>query len=241
MRGVRHEGYQVYWDPEHGGMSAEGVEHAERSVCVVFWTRDALYSKWLLESAWRAAKRGALVEIIIDPIQSPIEGVGESPLDFSAWDGKPLGSSWKLLMARVRAAAGRPTGKLPLKEEAPPALVMAGLTFIAVATLAAGGLPGSHLQSDSMASLGAETPSTSTIVAVGGPQSGVREPASAVPADAPSSPPVTARFDLLAPAPSVQIIPLRDFDSFDAAGGADAAASQTADARIADSGAKPVL
>jgi len=238
MHGVRREGYQVFWDGEHGGMSAQGLAHAERSVCIVFWTRDALYSKWAIEGAWNAARRGALVEVTIDPIQSPIEGVDEKPLDFSDWDGRAVGPQWKALMSRVRAAAGRPTGKLPLKEEAQPALWMVGLTFVAVATLAAGGLPDSRLQSDSMASLGAESLPTSSVIAVGGPQAGVHEPASAASADGP--PAITARFDLLEPAPSVQIVPLHDFDSA-ALIGSDPAPAQTADARTADAGGNPAL
>ena len=215
VRGLDREGYTAFWDSELGAMSAKGLEHAERAVCVVLWTRDALYSKWVLDAAWKASRRGVLVEVILDPIKSPIEEASEGALDFCAWDGKPSGTLWKAMMARVRAAAGRPTGKLPLKEEAPPALVMAGLTFVAVATISAGGLPDTRLQGgDSIANLAPDPiVAPSETVALGGPRIGVHEPASAAPTE--PAPVVTAHFERLDAAPQVQIIPLKDFDQID--------------------------
>lgn len=218
VRGLDREGYPAFWEAEHGAMSTKGLEHADRAVCIVFWTRDALYSKWVLEAAWKAARRGVLVEAYLESIRSPIEGVGEEPLDFAAWDGKPVGPLWKGLMARVRAAAGRPTGKLPLKEEAPPALVMAGLTFVAVATLAAGGLPDTRAQAgDAVANLAPETISVmpNATVSVGGPQLSLGEPESAAPVIAAAVPEVTARFERMDAPQPIQIIPLKDFDQTD--------------------------
>jgi hypothetical protein len=196
-------------------MSTKGLEHAETAVCIVLWTRDALYSKWVLEAAWKAAKRRMLVQVMIDPIQSPIEEADAEPIDFSAWDGKPAGPAWKAAMSEVRAVAGRPTGKLPLKEEAPPALVMAGLTFVAVATISAGGLPDTRLQGgDAIANLAPDpitAPADAT--ALGGPRVGVHEPASATPIE--HVPPVTAHFERLDAAPQIQIIPLKSADEAD--------------------------
>jgi hypothetical protein len=230
VRGLLREGYDTYWDPESGPMSSRAIALAERAHCIVVWTRDALYSKWPLEIAQRAHERGSLIEVTLDPIESQFEGAVEQPLNFAEWDGKYAGPLWLALMQRVRATAGRPTGKLPLKEEAQPAMLMGGFMAAAATALALGGVPQPNAPVESIAYGGAGgLPSAAESTAVGGAV-GAREPASAKPIRvAPldsdeAEPAVTYQFDMMAPAPSPQIVPLKDLPS---AEGADLAAAQS--------------
>ncbi len=113
--GFIEEGYVVYWDRKHGGMSVLGSEAAAHSACVVvLWTVGARYSKWVLDDAEAARERGRLVEVLIEPVSSPWPN--SAPLDFIDWNKRAEGPLWKSLMERVKATVGRPLGRLPAKE-----------------------------------------------------------------------------------------------------------------------------
>jgi hypothetical protein len=210
----RIEGYSATWDGQHGAMAAmsgKTLDRASQSVCVPIWTPNITFAKWTREAAEGAYLRGMLVELRLDPIESPIDGNKPEPLDFSGWDGEYSGELWKSFVARVRETAGRPTGSLPLKEEAPPALVMVVLAFGVMGGISAGGLPsGVPVQSDSMAALShtSTLAATAPRTAIGGPVAGVREPASAIPVHYPNSAP---HFERMEPAPIIKIVPHKDF------------------------------
>jgi hypothetical protein len=194
-------------------MSSRAIMLAENANSVAIWTRDAFYSKCPLEIEQLSHKRGALIEVTLDPIDSPIDGAVEAPLNFADWDGAYSGPLWAALMQRIRVTAGRPTGKLPLKEEAQPAMLMGGFMAAAATALALGGVPQPSTPTEA-ATYGVAGLGPSSAEAVGGPRIGVREPASAQPVRvAPMSddaPAVTYKFDLMEPAPAPQIIPLKD-------------------------------
>jgi hypothetical protein len=209
VHGLQREGYQVYWEADSNTMSSRALDRAERDTVVVFWTRDNVYSKWVVESAQKAQARDALIEITLDPVASPIDGTRRAPLDFANWDGAPAGALWQSFMQLVLATAGRPTGDLPLKEVAPPALWISGLAVAAATTLAIGGLPNTRAPNDSYAL--APTPIDQT--EMGGPTATSRaqfEAPLAAPADA--APMVTARFEKMEAAPSVLIVPIKAFE-----------------------------
>ena len=235
----RIEGYSATWDGQHGAMAAmsgKTLDRASQSVCVPIWTPNITFAKWTREAAEGAYLRGMLVELRLDPIESPIEGNKPEPLDFSGWDGEYSGELWKSFVARVRETAGRPTGSLPLKEEAPPAMVMVALGAAVMAGVAAGGLPSTTaVQSDSMAALShtSTLAATAQPTAIGGPVMGFHEPASAIPVHYPSS---TPHFERMEPAPTIKIVPHKDFNV--------AATTEFADADHADNTAptqRPVL
>jgi hypothetical protein len=175
IAGLQAEGYAVPWDPGAGGMIACRDQDFDSSPCViVLWTRDAVANKWVWEAADAAFKRGALVQVLIDPIESPLADV-LPPVDFTqAWDGRPTGPPWRALMERVRAKSGRPIGKLPLKEEAQPLALVAGALLVTVSTLVTGG-PFLQPSADELALRQAPAEEAPAVIAMGGPTVSPRE------------------------------------------------------------------
>lgn len=149
VRGFQAEGYAVPWDPEAGGMMAIGAADPVPSACsVVLWTRDAVTSRWVLQYAKDAFKRGALVEVLLEDVASPFSG-GEAPIDFTragAGD-RETRALWKELIRRIEAKAGQPTGNLPFKKQIEPVAYVGVLGFVVVSTMMSmgpGGQPNSQ-------------------------------------------------------------------------------------------------
>ncbi len=136
VAGFQAEGFAVPWDPEAGGMMAIGAADPVPSACyVVLWTRDAVTSRWVLQYAKDAFKRGILVEVLLEDVASPFDG--EAPLDFIRADadkreGREL---WKELIRRIEAKVGQPTGDLPLKKQIEPVAYVGVLGFVVMSTM----------------------------------------------------------------------------------------------------------
>ncbi|MGE3301544.1 MAG: toll/interleukin-1 receptor domain-containing protein [Hyphomonadaceae bacterium] len=188
--GLQHEGYAVPWDPQAGGMIVTGALAPESAPCViVLWTKDAIIQKWVLEYARAAYQRGALIEVLIDPVVSPFNQ-SLAPIDFThGWDGRPKGPLWKAFMDRVRAKSGRPIGRLPFKEQFQPVMAVWVMGFVTVATLATGG-PLLRPSGDELAAREpiAADPQPAVETAMGGPAASAQILA---PADAARAPQVT--------------------------------------------------
>jgi hypothetical protein len=140
VRGFQAEGYAVPWDPEAGGMMAIGAADPAPSACyVVLWTRDAVTSRWVLQYAKDAFKRGILVEVLLEDVASPFNG--EPPIDFSRADAdkREARALWKELVRRIESKAGQPTGNLPLKKQIEPVAYVGALTFVVASTMASMG------------------------------------------------------------------------------------------------------
>jgi hypothetical protein len=167
---LQAEGFTVPWDPEYGGLIAIGAMEPEAAPCtLVLWTKDAPTSRWVRDYAAAAARRNALVEVMIEPILSPVENAVE-PLDFSdVEDEKAEKRLWKELISRVEAKTGQPNGRLPLRKEVRPLAVFGGFSFAVVATMMT--MPGLQPNSDGLITVrqAALTPASELSTATGGP------------------------------------------------------------------------
>lgn len=154
---LQAEGFTVPWDPQYGGLIAIGALEPEAAPCtLVLWSKDAPTSRWVRDYALAASKRNALVEVMIEPVVSPVENTAQ-PLDFCDIDDPRSDKAlWKELIARIEAKTGGPNGRLPLRKEVRPLAALGGFGFAVVATMAT--MPG--LQPTSTALLDAETPLT---------------------------------------------------------------------------------
>jgi hypothetical protein len=149
---------------------AIGALEPEAAPCtLVLWTKDAPTSRWVRDYAAAAARRNALVEVMIEPILSPVENAVE-PLDFSdVEDEKAEKRLWKELISRVEAKTGQPNGRLPLRKEVRPLAVFGGFSFAVVATMMT--MPGLQPNSDGLITTRqvALTPASELPTATGGP------------------------------------------------------------------------
>jgi hypothetical protein len=166
---LQAEGFTVPWDREYGGLIAIGALEPEVAPCtLVLWTKDAPTSRWVRDYALAANKRNALVEVMIEPVLSPVDSAIE-PLDFSdVEDPKAEKRLWKELISRVEAKTGQPNGRLPLRKEIRPLAALGGFGFAVVATIAT--MPGLQPSSDGLLSRQAAlTPASELPSAQGGP------------------------------------------------------------------------
>jgi hypothetical protein len=165
---LQAEGFNVPWDPEYGGLIAIGAVEPEAAPCtIVLWTRDAPTSRWVPKYAAAAAARNALVEVIIEPVESPIEN-GVEPLDFSdVEDEKTEKRLWKELISRVEAKTGQPHAP-PLRKELRPFAVLSAFGTAIVITMSA--MPGLQPSSDGLITRQtALIPASTLATAQGGP------------------------------------------------------------------------
>jgi hypothetical protein len=169
VRRLQAEGFLVPWDPEYGGLIAIGALEPEAAPCtIVLWTKDAPTSRWVRDYAAAASQRNALVEVMIEPIHSPVDNSVE-PLDFSDFeDEKAEKRAWKELISRIEAKTGQPNGRLPLRKEVRPLAVFGGFSFAVVATMMT--MPGLTPNSDGLITRQvALTPASELPTATGGP------------------------------------------------------------------------
>jgi hypothetical protein len=158
VHGFQSEGFAVPWDAEAGGMMAIGAADPRPAACwVVLWTRDAPTSRWVIKYAEEAARRGALVEVLVEKMASPVRN-DIAPIDFSDFDcSRPMANKllWKELMRRIEAKTGQPTGRLPFKKQIEPVAWM-GAVGSGVVSIMAIMQPG--VQPTSVAVLNSEAP-----------------------------------------------------------------------------------
>ncbi|MEJ0023098.1 MAG: hypothetical protein WDN76_06415 [Alphaproteobacteria bacterium] len=169
VRRLQAEGFIVPWDPEYGGLIAIGALEPEAAPCtLVLWTKDAPTSRWVRDYAAAASTRNALVEVMIEPVLSPV-GNAVEPLDFSdVADEKAEARLWKELISRVEAKTGQPNGRLPLRKEIRPLAVFGGFGFAVIATMAT--MPGLQPNSDGLITRQtALIPASELPTATGGP------------------------------------------------------------------------
>ena len=70
-------GFSVWWDRDiaHGQNYHRVIEQAlDQAKCaIVVWSRDAVNSEWVVNEASSARKRNALVPVLIDAVEAPLE------------------------------------------------------------------------------------------------------------------------------------------------------------------------
>lgn len=133
---IEAQGYVVWWERNLGAPDSGAAYAAATAPCLVaIWSRASLSSRWVLEEAEAAATRGALLEVMIDPIVSPLEKPTREPVSLAHWSGEADDSpAWKTLMARVRSLAGGPQGR-PVSRV--PLMVASGVGVAVAAVLTA--------------------------------------------------------------------------------------------------------
>jgi hypothetical protein len=76
VKAMQQRGWDVWWDT-HIGIGErwrhviEDRLHHARAVCVI-WTFRSVVSKWVLDEADTAKKRGVLVPLLLDPVEQPL-------------------------------------------------------------------------------------------------------------------------------------------------------------------------
>jgi hypothetical protein len=101
--GLQRHGYAVPWNPD-AAITAEFDKAKPGDCFVVLWTRDAATSRWVWSAAVDAFEHGALVEVLLEPIESPFND-NNPPIDFSDVPGDfaKTGKRWKELRRRIKA------------------------------------------------------------------------------------------------------------------------------------------
>jgi tetratricopeptide (TPR) repeat protein len=106
------EHWAVWWDrdliPGDKFEEVIGRELGEAKAVVVLWSETSVGSGWVKDEARKGAQGGALVPLLIDPVNIPL-GFGEfhTP-DFTEWDGSPTHAEAQSLLRRISGLLGRP-------------------------------------------------------------------------------------------------------------------------------------
>jgi hypothetical protein len=116
------QGYSVWWDKKipHGKTWRQVIGQAlEDAKCVVvLWSHESIDSDYVHEEATYAKKRGKLVPVFIDPIDSPL-GFGQiEGAQLTGWNGDPSNEEYQQLLVSVggllERSAPRPSAPPPL-------------------------------------------------------------------------------------------------------------------------------
>jgi hypothetical protein len=105
-------GYSVWWDNKipHGKTWRDviGQALADARCVVVLWSKESIDSDFVHEEATYAKKRGKLVPVFIDPVDSPL-GFGQiEGAQLAAWNGDPTDEEYRQLLVSVGEMLGRP-------------------------------------------------------------------------------------------------------------------------------------
>ena len=105
--------WSVWWDRDliPGDKFEEVIarELTEAKAVVVLWSETSVASGWVKDEARQGAESGALVPLLIDPVNLPL-GFGEfHTSDFSDWDGSLTHAEAQSLMRRISGLLQKPS------------------------------------------------------------------------------------------------------------------------------------
>lgn len=115
VQALERAGFKVWWDRGLVGGEPwrESIDQAlmAAKVAVVVWTRESTgpAGGFVRDEASRAARRGVLIPVLLDPVDPPL-GFGEvQAIDLVGWKGSPRDPFFQDLVAVLRARLeGRP-------------------------------------------------------------------------------------------------------------------------------------
>lgn len=115
------EGFEVFWDRERlltGASWSREIEAAldAADVVVVFWSRAAVQSEWVLSEATEAARRSVILPVLLDEVTPPLAFRVYHTL---AWSSQRP-EDQQHLVAAVREVASRRPGQASLPMPAAP-------------------------------------------------------------------------------------------------------------------------
>jgi hypothetical protein len=106
-------GHAVWWDAllAGGGSFREAIEQQidAADVVLVLWSAHSRASRYVLDEAERAARRGVLLSLLLEGGEPPLGFGAVQGVEVSGWDGEPDGAAWRRVLdgiARVAAARG---------------------------------------------------------------------------------------------------------------------------------------
>jgi hypothetical protein len=106
---LRAAGLDTWWDqdiPAGGGWRETIAAQLDEAVlCVCAWSRESTgpQGRFVREEADRAARRGAYLGVLIDPVEPPFGFAEWQSINLSHWDGKAGDSLLDHFVAQVRA------------------------------------------------------------------------------------------------------------------------------------------
>jgi hypothetical protein len=118
VEALEREGFSIWWDRRipPGETWPRIIEMAldTSSAVVPLWTQVSVedVGGWVHIEARRASRRGALVPVLVDPVEPPLEFSSIQAADLTAWNGDSASGGFEDLVGRLRAlvdADERPT------------------------------------------------------------------------------------------------------------------------------------
>jgi hypothetical protein len=106
---LRAAGLDIWWDqdipPGGGWRDTIAVQLDSATLCVVAWSDQSTGpgGRFVCEEAERAARRGAYLGVLIDPVQPPFGFAEWQSIDLSRWNGKAKDPLLDHFVAQVRA------------------------------------------------------------------------------------------------------------------------------------------
>ena len=127
-------GWSVWWDRDvPGGEEWERQIEAELAAAkcvVILWTRKSITSEWVIREARAARVRGAILPVLLEPVQPPEELAEVHATALTAWLGEERSFELRPFLDRLAAILGSAP---PQVDEAPMATTITKLSRIEVA------------------------------------------------------------------------------------------------------------
>ncbi len=103
---LEQEGWSVWWDRNiAAGKSYQRVIESELDAAdcaIVIWSRNSVYSDWVVAEAEEGRTRSILVPVSIDDAKPPLVFRQIQTADLSSWDGDPTSAMFRQLVDDVR-------------------------------------------------------------------------------------------------------------------------------------------
>ncbi len=103
---LEQEGWSVWWDRNiAAGKSYQRVIESELDAAdcaIVIWSRNSVYSDWVVAEAEEGRTRSILVPVSIDDAKPPLVFRQIQTADLSSWDGDPSSAMFRQLVDDVR-------------------------------------------------------------------------------------------------------------------------------------------
>lgn len=125
VSGLSSCGLRLWWDERirpgdaYDEVIRRQLEHA--TVVVVLWSRNSVRSRWVLEEAEFARRKGVLVPALIEECVVPVGFRLIEASDLSAWRGDTNDLTWRKLVTTVQSklADVGPTAETPFAAKPP--------------------------------------------------------------------------------------------------------------------------
>jgi hypothetical protein len=126
-------GWSVWWDRDvEGGEEWEGRIDKELDACrctVVLWTRRSVVSQWVIREARAARARGAMLPVLLEPVNPPEELAEVHATPLTAWQGEERSFELRPFLERLAAFLGSAPPKV---DDAPLATAMSKLSRVEI-------------------------------------------------------------------------------------------------------------